>query len=234
MTEKRIKILKDGPYLVSGDIDLSEKMILPENDDAKDAKYIWEDAGSIDHDKTYALCRCGASKKHPFCDGSHGGINFDGTETACREPYRDRAELIRGNNVDLLDDGRCAGARFCYRKTGDAWYLATCEDNSEKTVFEAVKSASECPAGRLTAIARDGSCIEPELDQAIEITQDPENDVSGGIYVKGGIPLVSADGSEYETRNRIVLCRCGKSKNKPFCDGAHVDVNFKDKGSIKS
>ncbi|MDD3963646.1 MAG: CDGSH iron-sulfur domain-containing protein [Synergistaceae bacterium] len=234
MTEKRIKILKDGPYLVSGDIDLSEKMILPENDDAKDAKYIWEDAGSIDHDKTYALCRCGASKKHPFCDGSHGDINFDGTETACREPYRDRAELIRGNNVDLLDDGRCAGARFCYRKTGDAWYLATCEDNSEKTVFEAVKSASECPAGRLTAIARDGSCIEPELDQAIEITQDPENDVSGGIYVKGGIPLVSADGSEYETRNRIVLCRCGKSKNKPFCDGAHVDVNFKDKGSIKS
>ena len=234
MTEKRIKILKDGPDLVSGDIDLSEKMILPENDDAKDAKYIWEDAGSIDHDKTYALCRCGASKKHPFCDGSHEGINFDGTETACREPYRDRAELIRGNNVDLLDDGRCAGARFCYRKTGDAWYLATCEDNSEKTVFEAVKSASECPAGRLTAIARDGSCIEPELDQAIEITQDPENDVSGGIYVKGGIPLVSADGSEYETRNRIVLCRCGKSKNKPFCDGAHVDVNFKDKGSIKS
>jgi len=212
----------------------SQKMILPENDDAKDAKYIWEDAGSIDHDKTYALCRCGASKKHPFCDGSHEGINFDGTETACREPYRDRAELIRGNNVDLLDDGRCAGARFCYRKTGDAWYLATCENNSEKNVCEAVKSASECPAGRLTAIARDGSCIEPELDQAIEITQDPENDVSGGIYVKGGIPLVSADGSEYETRNRIVLCRCGKSKNKPFCDGAHVDVNFKDKGSIKS
>jgi CDGSH-type Zn-finger protein len=229
MTEKRIKILKDGPYLVSGDVYLSEKMILPENDDAKDAKYIWEDAGSIDHDKTYALCRCGASKNHPFCDGSHEDINFDGTETACRELYKDRAELIKGNNADLLDDGRCAGARFCYRKTGDAWYLAACEENSEKNASEAVISASECPSGRLTAIARDGSCIEPELDQAIEIIQDPENDVSGGIYVKGGIPLVSADGSEYETRNRIVLCRCGKSKNKPFCDGVHVETNFKDK-----
>ena len=234
MAEKKIKILKDGPYLVSGDLDLSEKIILPEKDNANDAKYVWGDAGSINHDKTYALCRCGASKNHPFCDGSHEDINFDGTETACRKLYRDRAELIKGNNIDLLDDGRCAGARFCYRKTGDAWYLATCEDNSKKTLSEAVRSASECPAGRLTAVAKDGTCIEPELDQEIEITQDPENDVSGGIYVKGGIPLVSADGSEYEIRNRIVLCRCGKSKNKPFCDGAHVDANFKDKGGIKS
>lgn len=229
MSEKKIKILKNGPYIVSGDVDLSEKIILPDNDDAKDAQYVWDDGGSIKHDKIYALCRCGASKKHPFCDGSHEDINFDGTETACRELYRDRAELIKGKNVDLLDDGRCAGARFCYRKTGDAWYLANCEDNSDKNLCETVISASECPSGRLTAIARDGSCIEPELDQAIEIIQDPENDVSGGIYVKGSIPLVSADGSEYETRNRIVLCRCGKSKNKPFCDGVHVETNFKDK-----
>lgn len=229
MAEKKIRILKDGPYLVSGDVELSEKIIVPERDKAKDAKYVWEDAGSLGHNETYSLCRCGSSKNHPFCDGSHRNIGFDGTETASRDLYRDRAELIKGNNADLLDDGRCAGARFCYRKTGDAWYLAACEENSEKNACEAVISASECPSGRLTAIARDGSCIEPELDQAIEIIQDPENDVSGGIYVKGGIPLVSADGSEYETRNRIVLCRCGKSKHKPFCDGVHVETNFKDK-----
>lgn len=230
MTEKKIKISKNGPYIVTGDVDLSEKIIVPEEDNTKDAEYVWKDGGSIRHNETYALCRCGASKKHPFCDGSHQSIDFDGTETASKKPYKERAELIKGQNVDLLDDGRCAGARFCYRKQGDAWYLATCEDSTEKTICEAVRSASECPAGRLTAVAKDGSCIEPELEPAIEITQDPENDVSSGIYVKGGIPIISADGDEYEIRNRVVLCRCGKSKNKPFCDGAHVDAKFKDNG----
>ena len=109
--------------------------------------------------------------------------------------------------------------------------MASCDDKSEKTLCEAVKSASECPAGRLTAIAEDGSCIEPELEPAIEITQDPEMGVSGGIYVKGGIPLISGDGHLYETRNRIVLCRCGRSKDKPFCDGAHIEAKFNDKDS---
>jgi hypothetical protein len=91
-----------------------------------------------------------------------------------------------------------------------------------------VKSACEGPAGRLTALAKDGSCIEPELEPEIEITQDPEMGVSGGINVKGGIPLVAADGFRYETRNRYVLCRCGRSKDKPFCDGAHIDEKFND------
>jgi CDGSH-type Zn-finger protein len=46
--------------------------------------------------------------------------------------------------------------------------------------------------------------------------------------VKGGVPVESADGTVYEVRNRVTLCRCGKSTNKPFCDGTHIDVNFKD------
>ncbi len=234
MNEKKIRIIKNGPYVVTGNVDLSEKIIRPEEDKSKDAKYVWEDGGEIAHEEAYALCRCGASKKHPFCDGSHSETGFDGTETASKKPYRERSELIKGRNVDLLDDGRCAGARFCYKEKGDAWYLASCDDNSEKIICEAVKSASECPAGRLTALAKDGSCIEPELGPSIDITQDPENDVSGGLYVKGGIPLISADGTEYEQRNRIVLCRCGKSKIKPFCDGTHVEANFKDKCSTCS
>jgi len=46
--------------------------------------------------------------------------------------------------------------------------------------------------------------------------------------VKGDVPIVSADGKAYETRNRVTLCRCGKSKNKPFCDGFHIRVRFSD------
>ena len=52
--------------------------------------------------------------------------------------------------------------------------------------------------------------------------EDTEKKVSGPIYVRGGIPVVSADGKTYEIRNRVTLCRCGRSDNKPFCNGSHA------------
>jgi CDGSH-type Zn-finger protein len=36
------------------------------------------------------------------------------------------------------------------------------------------------------------------------------------------------DGRMYEVRNRMMLCRCGASENKPFCDGSHASIGFKD------
>ena len=41
-------------------------------------------------------------------------------------------------------------------------------------------------------------------------------------------PIESADGKKYEIRNRVTLCRCGKSNNKPFCDGNHLQSRFND------
>ena len=58
--------------------------------------------------------------------------------------------------------------------------------------------------------------------------QDPAEGVSGGLWVRGGITVESADGFRYETRNRVTLCRCGASRNKPFCDGSHAEVRFTD------
>jgi CDGSH-type Zn-finger protein len=40
------------------------------------------------------------------------------------------------------------------------------------------------------------------------------------------VSLIAADGFAYETRNRVTLCRCGQSQNKPFCDGAHASIKF--------
>jgi CDGSH-type Zn-finger protein len=45
--------------------------------------------------------------------------------------------------------------------------------------------------------------------------------------VLGGIPVETVDGFTYEVRNRQLLCRCGASANKPFCDGSHQRVKFK-------
>ena len=59
--------------------------------------------------------------------------------------------------------------------------------------------------------------FEKKFQPSIEIIEDPQIKVSGPIWVKGGIEIESADGYKYETRNRVTLCRCGKSNNKPFC-----------------
>jgi CDGSH-type Zn-finger protein len=63
--------------------------------------------------------------------------------------------------------------------------------------------------------------IEPKFVKSIGLIEDPAMGVSGPIWVRGGILVESADGKTYKIRNRITLCRCGKSKNKPFCDSSH-------------
>jgi hypothetical protein len=114
--------------------------------------------------------------------------NFNGEETASKKEYLDRARLLRGPGIDLLDDDRCAFARFCHRKKGDAWEL-TEKSATDENRSEAIKAASDCPAGRLTAVDKDGTEIEPVLEPSIDIIQDPQKGVSSGIFVKGRILL---------------------------------------------
>lgn len=219
----RIKISKNGPYIVSGNVPLSEKIITP-----KGKGYEYKDGCNFPPAETYALCRCGQSKKNPFCDGSHVKVGFNGTEKASRAKYADRAELLVGPELDLMDDSRCAFARFCHQEDGKVWGLVENSDNP-KLREEAIKGSGDCPSGRLTVFDKTGREIEPEFDPVIEILQDPENGVSGPIFVKGNIPIECADGNIYEIRNRVALCRCGRSRNKPFCDATHVSIGFSDK-----
>jgi len=225
MSAPKIIITKDGPYIVSGNVPIKESIIKP-----KGHGYKFVDGKTYDHGETYALCRCGKTKTPPFCDGSHTHENFDGTETASRKNYDERLHSVtEGPEFTLFDDGRCALARFCHQKDGVAWHLVKHTDEDPKIREEAIKSAVECPAGRLVLRDQDGNDIEPNYEPAIEIIQDPQQQCSGPIFVKGRIPVVSSDGFAYEVRNRMTLCRCGNSYNMPFCDARHVRTEFSDK-----
>ncbi|MPM64370.1 hypothetical protein SDC9_111256 [bioreactor metagenome] len=224
--EFHIKITKNGPYVVSGGVPLSEKLII-----RGPRQYEFKEGRPLPQSERYALCRCGNSKTPPFCDGAHAACGFCGEETADRTPYLERAEYMQGPGLDLLDDGRCAFARFCHRGLSTAWKL-TEQSHSRDNQAEAILAASDCPAGRLTAVDKEGRLLEPDHPPSIEILQDPEKQVSGGIFVRGGIPLEGADGTRYELRNRMVLCRCGGSRNKPFCDARHVSLGFLDRRDI--
>ena len=220
-----ISVTSNGPYVVSGAIPLSIETI-GLNEKGESWEYLPGRAFEVR--PVYALCRCGESANKPFCDGAHGAISFDGTETASRAPFDERAERAPGQTMDLADvPDLCAFARFC-DGSGSIWNLVG-ETDSEP-VRELVKhEGTHCPSGRLVVSETStGATIEPPYEPAIVLLEDPQKECGGPIAVRGGIRITSSDGSEYEVRNRMTLCRCGKSANKPFCDGTHADVGFVD------
>lgn len=219
----KITIAENGPYVVTGSVPIREMYIVPEGN-----HMILQEGRELPQAEEYALCRCGESNNKPFCDGSHETTQFHGEETATRERYLDRLEdIVEGKHLLLLDDGRCAFSRFCHTERGDAWTIAEKDDDPENYRL-AVKAAGECVAGRLTTVDKKGTVLEETSTPEIIILQDPSQNTSAGIFVKGPITVVAADGTAYEVRNRVALCRCGKSENKPFCDATHISALFQD------
>jgi CDGSH-type Zn-finger protein len=222
--EPAVVVSRNGPYLVTGGVPLSKQSIVP---DGEGGSLEWKAGESFPPRESYALCRCGHSSTKPFCDGTHKKIAFDGTETASRQPYREQAKLSEGPVLSLADaESLCASARFC-DPNGTVWRQV------ERTGDAAVRATftgqvNHCPSGRLVALDRStGKAVEHALPKSIGLIEDPAEGVSGPLWVRGGIPVTSADGFRYEIRNRVTLCRCGASKHKPFCDGSHVTVAFR-------
>ncbi len=214
----KITVSKGGPYLVSGGVPLF-KMIITCDSQGIPAK--WVVGENLKTTENYALCRCSQSNDKPFCDGTHLKVNFDGTETSTNEPFENVAKIIDGPELKLKDaEIFCASARFCHRG-GDIWNVIPKSDDP-KAKKNAIENACDCPSGRLVVLdKKTGMKIEPVLAKSIGIIEDPSKGVGGPFWVRGGIPIYSADGKLYEVRNRVTLCRCGKSSNKPFCDSSH-------------
>ena len=213
----KIRTSKNGPYLVSGGIPLAKQII---GIDAAGYSYEWREGKKYPSKDNYALCRCGRSKNKPFCDGTHIKVNFNGTETANRKSYLDQAKRIDGPALELTDVRElCAAARFCDR-AGGIWNLTQQSMDSEAKRI-AIEEAGNCPSGRLVVWDKKGKAIEPKFEPSIGLVEDPQEGMRGPIWVRGGIPVESTDGSTYEIRNRVALCRCSRSSNKPFCDGSH-------------
>ena len=219
---EKITVTRDGPFIVSGGVPLSIEEIC---DDEEGHSMAWVPVKKFPVEKEYALCRCGKSKNKPFCDGTHEEIHFDGTEREDSDPYHEGIEVILGPALTLADNTHlCGHARFCMR-AGGIWNLVMQSGNPVARDL-AIGQAFNCPTGRL--VIHDnatGKTIEPDLEKSIVVIEYPQRREHGPLWVRGGIPVISADGKPYRIRNRVALCRCGRSKNKPFCDGSHVDDN---------
>lgn len=225
MKKAKIVIVKNGPYRVSGSLPL-DKVIAKIGKKGEPEK--WVKGEQYPALENYALCRCGRSKNKPFCDNTHADAGFDGTETASRESQVEQAVTIEGLGVDLRDAvSLCSEARFCHPE-GGTWHLTLESDDPGKRKT-AIRQACNCPSGRLVACAKKtGEPIEPKCAPQISLVEDPQKKASGPIWVKGGVKIESEGGQTYEIRNRVTLCRCGKSDNKPFCVGNHIRAKFND------
>jgi len=211
-----VTVRKDGPYVVSGSVPLRNKEpIVSEHGEP----LTWRTRKVTDRGAAYTLCRCGQSSNKPYCDGTHTQIGFDGTETAATDTYQDRQDSYAGTGIEVLDDrSLCLHAGFCGNRVTNVWKMA---DKTDDTVVRAQVMAmiERCPSGALTYEV-EGDSVEPDLP--IEVSVVP----NGPLWVSGGIPVERSDRELVEVRNRVALCRCGHSANKPLCDGSHKEAGF--------
>jgi len=223
VAEIRIVVTKDGPYRVEGDVPVLRAAIV-ETD--RGEPIAWQDGPEFERpdEPSLDLCRCGNSSFKPFCDTTHERIPYDGTETADRGPISGRRQAWQGaGDLVLYDDlSLCSKAGFCRNARTGVWEML--DDAGDSAVREElIAMVGRCPSGRLAhALLPDPEPVEVHYRPSIGVEPD------GPYRVRGEVAVVSEDGSTYEVRNRQALCRCGHSSNKPFCDGSHKLVGFRD------
>jgi CDGSH-type Zn-finger protein len=217
-----IEVQPNGPYIVSGGVPLVRRRIVTSE---HGESMTWQTTSRVEGGETVALCRCGGSANKPFCDGSHTRNGFDGTETAPTSSYDERSTTYPGTQVVVRDDRSiCEHAGFCGNRLTNVWKMVDGSGTDDSVVRAQMMSMIEhCPSGALTyRLDPGGPDVEQELSVEIGVTDD------GPYFVTGGLPVTRADGQPFEARNRVTLCRCGASKNKPLCDGSHRAAGFRD------
>ena len=170
-----------------------------------------------------ALCRCGASKNKPFCDGTHARIGFKTEKEEGRVP--DKKDTYKGAAITIHDNrGVCAHAGFCTDKLPVVFRMGTEPwiDPEGADVEEIKRIIHMCPSGALSYSENNREVNEFFDKPAIVIAKN------GPYHVRGKIEIEGVELGDGASREHFALCRCGKSKNKPRCDGSHWYAAFKD------
>jgi CDGSH-type Zn-finger protein len=231
---RQIQVEEDGPYTVTGSIPLVRKLqVVSEAGEP----LTWKKQGIIETYPEYSLCRCGHSADFPFCDGTHHQIDWDGAENAPTSvSVIKREKLSTGTQLTInFDLELCTESGFCGNRN-----ISLLEGNVNTDDIDlrtlAIHMIEHCPSGALTyQLPGARGDVEADLPQQIAVTTEVVDGgpIRGPLWVSGNIPIMRADGQTLETRNRVTLCNCGHSQNKPLCDGSHRDLDKQRKVEIK-
>jgi CDGSH-type Zn-finger protein/uncharacterized Fe-S cluster protein YjdI len=143
---------------------------------------------------------------------------------------KDKIANYEGNDVNVRWNGRlCIHIGECGRAKGDLFVGGRdpwCQPN-QASGDEVEEVVLRCPTGALTWDHKDG--VKPELAEAVNTIHVVYN---GPLYVKGDLDIEDAPDDAPGLQFRAALCRCGASKNKPFCDNSHEEAGFRDYGAV--
>jgi CDGSH-type Zn-finger protein len=218
MTAASIRTLPNGPYLVNGDFALTWKQ--PATTE-RGEPIAWLTGPELQHPAPVALCRCGGSANKPFCDGTHARDGFSATDTADSVERSDRTTDYTGEGIVIHDDRSiCTHAGFCGTAATNVWKMVRSTGDTDVR-SQVIGMIERCPSGALSYSLPAAADVEPDFAPRVAVTPD------GPLWVTGGVPIEKSDGSFLERRNRVTLCRCGQSANKPLCDGAHKEAGFR-------
>jgi CDGSH-type Zn-finger protein len=168
----------------------------------------------------YSLCRCGHSGTKPFCDGTHKTLPFDSSKLT--DGGLDRREVYRHDRLTVFDNrGICSHAAHCtdelpavFRLRQEPWIECSAADQA--AILAQVR---RCPSGALSYAVDGVEHRDGQGPPRILVRKNGPYEVSGGIALKVG----ESEWGKGASREHYTLCRCGRSKNKPFCDGSHWD-----------
>ena len=183
-----------------------------------------------------ALCRCGASKNKPFCDGTHNVIGFssanrtlDENDDTKKTAIKDKRRNYPGKEITVHDNRKiCSHAAECVNNLSSVFKLGSRPwinpDGSKMN--DIVDVVRRCPSGALSYSIDGVEYRDPE-EQRNPIVTVLKN---GPYHITGGIELIGENiqFGEGASKEHYTLCRCGASENKPFCDGAHKSSKFND------
>lgn len=138
------------------------------------------------------------------------------------------AEIVQGKSATIRFDGRlCIHARRCVLAEPTV-FKANVEgpwiDPDAADVEALMRVAINCPSGAIKVTRQDGGA--EEANPKVNTVTVREN---GPLAIHAEIELA---GERIGTR--ATLCRCGQSKNKPYCDGSHVEAKFVSTGEPPS
>ena len=182
-----------------------------------------------------ALCRCGKSKNKPFCDGTHSIIGFSSQNVNLNENDTNKLTIKNkrrdyvGKEITIHDNRKiCSHAKECVNNLPSVFKLGSKPwiDSDGSKMQDIINTVRKCPSGALS-YSIDGIEYRDPKEQRDPILTVLKN---GPYYITGGIDLIgeNIEFGEGASKEHYTLCRCGASENKPFCDGTHRTINFKD------